>query len=113
MGAFCETNEPAVQQAVEAAMAPIAQRFLNGQKSAGEDAPEIAFMIATEAGDISMQLRNLMSMPEAGGQPKLMIINIPDNGAFHDGPEGEITQDSVETFVAAFKASTLERKQLQ
>lgn len=119
--AFCETNEPAVQQAVEAAMAPVAQRFLDQQKSAGEDAPEIAFMIGTEAGDIGMQLRKIMSMPEipaeAGSvvslQPKLMIINIPDNGAFHEGPEGEITPDNVEKFVAAFKASTLERKQLQ
>jgi len=70
-------------------------------------------MIATEAGGIGEQLRKIMSMPEQSPQPKLMIINIPDNGAFHDGPEGEITPDSVEKFVAAFKASTLERKQLQ
>jgi len=117
--AFCETNEPAVKQAVEAAMAPIAQRFIDQQKSAGEDAPQVAFMIGTESGGICMQLRKIMSMPElpesgaVSVQPKLMIINIPDDGAFYEGPDEEITADNVEKFVAAFQASTLERKQLQ
>jgi len=112
--AFCETSDPAMQKTVEDAMTPMAQQFLDKEKTAGEDAPEIAFMIATESGGISEQLRKIMSMPEAGGvEPKLMLINIEDNGAFHEGPEGDITPDSVAKFVAAFQASTLERKQLQ
>merc|ERR1712224_319500 len=111
--AFCETSEPAVQQSVEAAMAPTAQKFLDQQKAAGEDAPQVAFMIGTESAGISMQLRKMMSMAEESMAPKLMMINIPDNGAFHEGPEGEITAESVVKFVEAFQASTLERKQLQ
>merc|ERR1712054_409355 len=111
--AFCEANEPAVQQAVEAAMAPIAQQFLDQQKTTGEVAPQVAFMIATESGEIGMQLRKIMSMPEAPElQPKLMMINIPDDGAFHEGPAGEITPASVEKFVAACQAPALERKLL-
>merc|ERR1719235_439236 len=118
--AFCETNEAAVQEAAEAAMTPIAKRFLDQQKSSGEDSPQIAFMMATESGGIGMQLRKMMSMPEvpeagvaASLQPKLMIVNIPEDGAFHEGPEGEITADVVEKLVGAFQSSTLERKQLQ
>lgn len=45
--------------------------------------------------------------------PKLMIINIPQDGAFHEGPEGEVTSETVEKFVADFQAGKLERKQLQ
>lgn len=45
--------------------------------------------------------------------PKLMIINIPEDGAFFEGSEGSITADVVKDFVAAFEAGKLERKQLQ
>merc|ERR1712196_168302 len=113
--AFCEANEPEEQRKVEQAMAPIAEEFLKKQKAAGEDAPELAFMIGTESGGISTQLREVMSMPELppSKKPKLMILNIPDDGAFHEGPEGEITPVRVAKFVADFQASTLERKQLR
>jgi len=45
--------------------------------------------------------------------PKLMLVNIQDDGAYFDGPEGEVTSKSVEDFVTAFKAGTLEKKKLK
>jgi len=45
--------------------------------------------------------------------PKLMLINIPEGGAFFDGPEGDVTADSVKDFVAAFESGSLVRKQLE
>lgn len=45
--------------------------------------------------------------------PKLMLINIPDDGAFFEGPEGDVTADVVGKFVASFEAGSLERKQLE
>jgi len=45
--------------------------------------------------------------------PKMMILNIPDGGAFFEGPEGDITADAVKQFVDSFEAGKLERKQLE
>jgi nucleoredoxin len=112
--AFCETADAAAQKAAEEAISPLAKKYINAAKEKGEDDPNVCFMIATESGGISGQLRNMMSLatlPPA--QPKLMLINIPDDGAFYDGPEGEITPEAVEQFVNAFEAGSLERKQLQ
>ncbi|CAE8631215.1 unnamed protein product [Polarella glacialis] len=43
--------------------------------------------------------------------PKLMIINIPDDGAFYEGPD-LVTTDSVEKFVSGFLGGTLSRQTL-
>lgn len=45
-------------------------------------------------------------------EPKLMIVDIPDNGAFYEGVEGTVTTATVQTFVDEYLAKTLERKQL-
>jgi len=55
---------------------------------------------------------------EAGGggdvmPPKLVLLNIPDDGAFFEGPEGELTSENVEKFVSDFKAGSLTKRQLQ
>lgn len=44
--------------------------------------------------------------------PKLMLVDIPDNGAYYEGPEGEVTEATVQTLVNNYLAKTLERKQL-
>lgn len=115
--ALCEAAEPAVQQAAEAAMTPIAEKYLQQAKAAGEEEPKVSFMIAKAPGDIPAQLRKLMGLPalSPGGAapPKLMLIDIPSDGAFFEGPEGDLTTAVVDRFVAAFEAGSLERKQLQ
>jgi len=45
--------------------------------------------------------------------PKLMILDIPDQGGYYEGPEGEITADSVKKLVDDYSAKSLERKQLE
>jgi len=44
--------------------------------------------------------------------PKLMLFDIPDNGGFYEGPEGEITSASISAFVEGYLTKALERKQL-
>jgi nucleoredoxin len=111
--AFCETADAAAQKAVEEAMSPLAKKYIDAAKADGEDDPKVCFMIATEAGGISGQLRKMMSMTTDQAPSKLMLVNIDDDGAFYDGPAGEITPEAVEQFVTAFEAGSLERKQLQ
>jgi len=110
--ALCEAASKDVQAAAEAAMEPLAKKYIAKAKEEGEDDPKVAFMIAKEAGGISGQLRRLMELP-ADGPPSLMLINIPDNGAFYAGPGSDITAASVETFVTSFESGKAERKQLK
>jgi nucleoredoxin len=53
---------------------------------------------------------------KAGGvetlQPKLMILDIPDEGAYYEGPEGDVTAGTVQKLVDDYLAKSLERKQL-
>jgi len=44
---------------------------------------------------------------------KLMLIDIPGDGTFYEGPEGEVTAESVEKLLADYAAGALERKQLK
>jgi len=44
--------------------------------------------------------------------PRLMLLDIPDDGGYYEGPEGEITEAIVATLVADYQAKKLERKQL-
>jgi len=45
-------------------------------------------------------------------QPKLMMVDIPDEGAYYEGPGGDVTPETVQKFVDDYLAKSLERKQL-
>eukprot|EP00932_Pfiesteria_piscicida_P007779 SRR837773.17986.p2 GENE.SRR837773.17986~~SRR837773.17986.p2 ORF type:complete len:484 (-),score=259.31 SRR837773.17986:84-1499(-) len=162
---FCEACSKDVQAAVEAALKPHGQKYLD---EAGEDGAEMLFMTAKSAGGIAGKIRALTGQealppskhehpleekPEAGagwgcdgcGQagagkkrfrctqgcdfdfcgdcneksnqqaaampPKMILIDIPSDGAFFEGP-AEVTEQTVASFIADFKAGKLERKQL-
>jgi len=118
--AFCEAAEASVQQAAERSMEPIAKSFVDDAKKKGEACPEISFMIAKGTAGISTQLRSMLSLEalppsprEHEMPPKLMLINIPDDGAYYAGPEGDITPDALKKFVQDFKDGLLERMQLE
>mmetsp|Transcript_106432 Transcript_106432/g.227284 ORF Transcript_106432/g.227284 Transcript_106432/m.227284 type:complete len:428 (+) Transcript_106432:113-1396(+) len=112
--AFCEGCHPAMQASVVEAMTPLAQSYLDRQKADGDEDPACAFMIATEAGGIAGRLREIMDLKnDTATQPRLMLIDIQDEGAFYSGPEGEITAAVVQKFAADYEAKALTRKQLK
>jgi len=45
--------------------------------------------------------------------PKLMIVDIPDKGAFYEGPSGDVTTAVVKKFVDDYLAKSLTRQQLE
>merc|ERR1712025_475969 len=116
--ALCETSGVEEQVAIEEAMTSVAKEYIDKQKAAGEESPEFNFMIATEASGIAPQLRELMSLPALNQETqealpaKLMLVDIPSDGAFYDGPSGDITRAVLEKFLSDYKAGSLERKQL-
>merc|ERR1712100_664142 len=110
--AFCETSGAETKQAIEAALEPISSRFFAASKAKEEEQPDIAFSIVTEASDLASRIRSVLQMSEPQA-PRLMILDIPDEGGFYEGPEGDITEEVVAKFVADYQAKSLTRKQLQ
>jgi len=45
--------------------------------------------------------------------PRLVLLDIPDNGGYYMSPEGPITSETVERFLADHKNKNMERKQLE
>eukprot|EP00927_Polykrikos_kofoidii_P068109 TRINITY_DN634_c0_g1_i5.p1 TRINITY_DN634_c0_g1~~TRINITY_DN634_c0_g1_i5.p1 ORF type:complete len:418 (+),score=72.36 TRINITY_DN634_c0_g1_i5:74-1327(+) len=111
--AFCETCDKATQESIEAAMEPIAKRLKEEAKSAGEEEPAVAFLIATSSEGLSERIRGMLSLASPETLPaKLMLLDIPDEGGYYEGPEGNVTVETVDKFVADYLAKSLTRKQL-
>jgi len=115
--AFCELADAATKSSIFAAMKGIAEEYLNKAKSAGEDDPEVAFTMATEKDGLPAQIRGMLGMKSLEGVsegviPRLMLVDIPDEGGYYEGPEGPITAESVKTYVNEYMAKKLDRKQL-
>jgi nucleoredoxin len=112
--AFCESSDAASQKQIVEQMTPVAQRYLDEKKAEGLDDVKFGFMVAKEAGGIAERLRELMSIQASeASKPRLMLIDIPEDGAFYEGPEGEITQAAVEKLLHDYEGGSLGRKQLQ
>jgi len=111
--AFCEGCLPSVQASVLEAMTPLAQQYLDRQAADGDEDPACAFKIVTEAGGIGDRLREMMKLPkDNGSEPMLMLLDIPDNGAFYSGPVGEVTTVTAAKFAADYESKALMRQQL-
>jgi nucleoredoxin len=76
---------------------------------AGKELDDMAYRFFSAAdSSITAQIRKLTGVTDN----KLILLDIDENGAFyvHDG---EVTADTVRSFIAAFESKSLERKQLQ
>jgi len=110
--AFAEGSDAAACKQIEDAMTPLGAKYIADAKAAGEEEPEIGFAMLTESGGIGPQLRSLMGIGDSSGV-RLMILDIPDQGGYYEGPEGAITEEVVAKLVEDYKSKSLERKQLQ
>jgi len=114
--AFCETADAATKTAIEKSMEPIAEKYLAEAKAAGEETPEVGFMIVTEKDGMAERVRTMLNLQKCEDKPspsKLMLVDIPDDGGYYEGPEGEITEPIVRKLVDDYLAKKLERKQLE
>lgn len=112
--AFCEGMDAEDSKKIEDMMSPLGAKFLAEAKSAGEEEPVMAFAIITDAGGIGAKIRSLMGLPETPPKSaQLMILDIPDQGGYYQGPSEGITEAIVAKLVEDYKSKALERKQLQ
>jgi len=95
-----------VRDAALAVLTPIAE----ASKAAGD---EMLFYVANSSEGAVGQIRKLTKLGAAGAKPQLLMIDIPSDGAFYVAEPADVSADSVNAFVDAFKKGSLERKQLQ
>merc|ERR1712232_155707 len=110
---FCETSDDTAKKALESMVTPVAEKFQKAAKAASSD-PEFAFTIVTDdAGGLAERIRGMVGLAEKT-DPQLVLMDIPDEGAYYIGAaSASLTAEVVESFLADYKAGgKLERKQL-
>merc|ERR1712137_436834 len=77
--------------------------------AAGED---LTFFYAKESDGPVPQVRKLTKLGDAGSEPALVLLDIPDNGGYYTC-DTKVTAETIRAFLADYKAGgKLERKQL-
>jgi len=103
-----ETEKADIAQALAA---PAKEVMAAAQKTASD--PELVFATAeTPDGNIAEQVRKLAKLDEGKQVTSMVILDIPDDGAYYVWKGEVVDEASVRTFLAAYKAKTLERLQL-
>lgn len=101
-----EGCDAAVQKAIYEAATAVAEKA----KAAGA---EELYFVSTQSGDqVAGQIRKLTKVGDASATPQMVLMDIPDSGSFYVSDATTVDAASIEAFLAAYKANSLERKQL-
>jgi hypothetical protein len=79
---LCEGCDEATREAISEAMMPVAQEAFDAAKASGCEAGML-FFTATETSDVVYQLRTSCELGEPTTTPQLVILDIPDSGAYY------------------------------
>jgi len=77
--------------------------------------PEGAYgYFVASAGPLAARIRELCGLP-ADGSPRLLLLDIPDEGAYYLGPEGEeaLSPEAMRGLLQAYEVRKLERRQFK
>merc|ERR1711977_663621 len=78
---------------------------------AGKDVGEMPFrFFSGPDGDVAKQLRDLTQISSGS---KMILLDIPDDGAFYVCQQGAGAAEEVRQFISDYKAKKLERQQLK
>jgi nucleoredoxin len=92
------------------ALEPLAAEYKAAAQANGEDPEFLFFHAKTSAGPVP-RIRELCKLEETA-EAQLILLDIPDNGGFYVGDAKQLTSDGLRTWLSDYKASKLERKQL-
>lgn len=94
---------------VKAELGAALLEIAESSKAAGED---LIFFYAMESDGPVPQVRKLTKLGDAGSEPALVLLDIPDNGGYYTC-DTKVTAETIRAFLADYKAGgKLERKQL-
>jgi len=100
-----EGCDQSTKEASKAVLEPIAE----AKKSARE---EVLFFYAPSADGPTGRVRELTQIGKPSSVPQIVLLDIPDSGAFYVSDATEVTADAIESFLTAYKAGRLARQQL-
>jgi len=106
-----EGCDEATISAAKAVLEPIAE----AAKAAKDP---MLFFYAAKTGSVTSRIRELTGLEKPAAKPSstleipLLLLDIPDEGAYYLSSATEVTTQAVTAFLDAFKQKTLERKQL-
>ena len=98
------------KEEVTAALLPVAQEVADASVDT-EDGPELLFFTGNESSGVAIRLRDLMGLEKAP-YPQMVLLDIPDGGAFYVAPRGAVNESAVRVFIERFCHGTLKRRQL-
>ena len=102
------------QAELEAALAVPANAAAAKLKANPGSDPTMLFFTAKNEGGIGARLRQMCNLGDAEpDKASLFLLDLPDNGGFYVHSGGEVTAESIATFLEFFKAGALERQQLR
>jgi len=112
---LCEKASAEDKSAITAALTTPAKELM--EAAAAEDTePSMVFATAASTGNIAEQVRKLCKLDKDDTGTSMVLLDIPDDGAFYvwSGGSGDavVNEASVREFTAAYKAKTLVRHQL-
>jgi len=119
---LCEGSAAAEQQLAKEVLETVAQDVpLPPQRQVAGDegfsfTPSGYSMFIATGGPLAEKVRELARLPAAapGELPRLLLLDIPEGGAFYAGPEGQdaLTEEGVRKLLDDYAANRLERQQL-
>lgn len=98
------------QQKYKSILVSLAEKYKQKSKESGEDM-QFIFFCASKEGELADRLRGMCSVTREKTEVSCVLVDIPDNGGFYEGPS-VVSQASLETFISEYEAKKLERKQL-
>jgi len=109
---LCEGCDEETKKSMTDAMMPVAEEAFQAAKLSGCEAGML-FFTATETSDVVYQLRMSCELGEPTGTPQLVVLDIPDSGAFYVFDGDNIDTENIKTFIDDYDEERLERKELQ
>ena len=109
---LCEGCDDKTKAELSEAMMPVATEAFEAAKASGCEAGML-FFTATETSDVVEQLRMSCGLGEPTGDPQLVMLDIPDSGAYYVYDGNVIDAEMITQFIEDYDDEKLERKELQ
>ena len=76
------------------------------------DPPDFIFFTASSFTGPVRQIKSMMKMDDIAEKPTIIILDVPDNGAFYVAKPDSITPESIKAAIASYSSKQLTRQQL-
>lgn len=109
---LCEGCDKETKAALQDQMLPVASDYFEEAKASGCEAGML-FFTATETNDVVHQLRMSCDLGEPTTTPQMVLLDIPDAGAYYVYDGNSITTEEIRLFIQDYDDERLERRELQ